>query len=108
MTPEYAVKMGSQEFTSKRFVIVCFGYATVTTGMKAGEYYQVTIDPNAVSPSGGYIRFGLYQGDEIQGWQRVAAMTVVEDLGTADAPLQASGVEFQVRPDASVTMRTVE
>jgi len=102
------VVMAPVTITEKRRCIVCFGPATSVTGMAPGHYYQVTVDPNAVSPSGKYIRFGLYQGDEIQGWQRVAAMTVVEDLGTADAPLQASGVEFQVRPDASVTMRTVE
>jgi len=103
-----SVSMVEKAITEKRRCIVCFGPATPTTGSKAGDYYQVTIDPNACSPGGAYIRFGLYQGDEIQGWQRVAAMTVVEDLGTADAPLQAAGAEFTVAPDASVTMRHLE
>lgn len=102
------VAMVEKEITERRRCIVCFGPATPTTGMRAGDYYQVTVDPNAVSPSGKYIRFGLYQGDEIQGWQRVEAMTVLEDLGTADAPLQAAGIEFQVRPDAQVVMRFAE
>ena len=61
--------------------IVMFGPATEASGTRAGVYYQVTIDPALVSPSGDYIRFGMIEGDEIQGWQRIAAMTVCEVLG---------------------------
>lgn len=57
-----------------------FGPATPTSGTKAGTYFQVTIDPAMVSPSGEYIRFGG-DGDEIHGWQRVDAMTICEILG---------------------------
>ena len=61
-------------------VIIMFGPATDVSGTKAGEYYQVTIDPDFLSPSGDYIRFGMTGGDEIQGWQRVESMTVCEIL----------------------------
>jgi len=52
-----------------------------TDGFKLGEYYQVTIDPKCISPSGKYIRFGGNQGDEIVGWQRAEAITIIEILG---------------------------
>ena len=61
--------------------IVMFGPPTAASGTRAGVYYQVTIDPTMVSPSGDYIRFGTTEGDEIQGWQRIAAITVCEVLG---------------------------
>lgn len=61
--------------------IVMFGPATPTSGMRAGTYYQVTLDPAMVSPGGEYIRFGANEGDEIQGWERIDAMTVCEVLG---------------------------
>lgn len=60
--------------------IVRFGPETPTGGMRPAEYFQVTIDPNMVSPSGSHIRFGSYKGDELVGWQRVNAMTVCEVL----------------------------
>lgn len=69
-------------FSERVVAIVHFGPAGfVTDGMKAGEYYQVTIDPRKISPSGDFIRFGDTQGDEIVGWQRCKALTVVEVLG---------------------------
>lgn len=61
--------------------IVMFGPPTQASGTRAGTYYQVTLDPAMVSPSGEYIRFGTNQGDEITGWQRIGAMTVCEVLG---------------------------
>ena len=68
---------------SQRLVaIVKFGPAGFTgDGMKAGEYYQVTVDPRKISPSGAFIRFGDYPGDEVVGWQRCQAMSIVEILG---------------------------
>jgi hypothetical protein len=65
--------------------IVMFGPATPTSGTRAGVYYQVTIDPSMVSPNGEYIRFGATQNDEIQGWQRIEALTVCEILGEYNA-----------------------
>lgn len=70
------------EITKKSVVIVRFGPGGFPTdGFKPAEYFQVTIDPSAVSKSGQFIRLGQNQGDEIVGWQRVAALTVVEVLG---------------------------
>jgi len=78
------IEMSPKEFKCKTVVIVKFGPSTVTSGFRPGEYYQVTIDPTKVSPSGEYIRFGVHQGDEILGWQRVDALTVLEVLGEWD------------------------
>lgn len=69
------------EITKKSVAIVKFGPAGFPTdGLRPAEYFQVTIDPRYVSKSGEYIRFGQTAGDEIMGWQRVAALTVVEVL----------------------------
>ncbi len=75
----------------KCVAIVKFGPAgSVTDGFRAGEYFQVTIDPDRASPSGEFIRFGVEHntargmGDEIQGWQRCKAISVVEILGDWD------------------------
>lgn len=71
-----------KEITEKIVAIVRFGPSGhATDGFRAGEYYQVTIDPKCISPSGKFIRFGNVQGDEIMGWQRAEALTVVEVLG---------------------------
>jgi hypothetical protein len=67
--------------TKKSVVIVRFGPGGFPTdGFKPAEYFQVTIDPSYVSKSGDFIRFGITPGDEIVGWQRVGALTVVEVL----------------------------
>jgi hypothetical protein len=75
------------EIAAKSVAIVRFGPGGFSTdGFTPGQYYQVTIDPSKVSPSGEFIRFGENQGDEITGWQRVKALTIVEVLGEwADA-----------------------
>lgn len=44
-------------------------------------HYQVTLDPNQISPSGKFIRFGE-QGDEILGWQPIDSLEIVETLAT--------------------------
>lgn len=73
------------EFSKKTVAIVRFGPGGFATdGFKPAEYYCVTIDPAMVSPSGQMIRFGQHKGDEIVGWQRCAAMHVVEILGEYD------------------------
>lgn len=70
-----------KEITRKSVAIVKFGPAGFPTdGTRPAEYFQVTIDPRYVSKSGEFIRFGQTLGDEIVGWQRVQAMTVVEIL----------------------------
>lgn len=45
--------------------------------------YQVTLDPDNVSPTGENIRFGG-QGDEIMGWVRVEDIYLVELLAQWD------------------------
>ena len=65
--------------TKKCTAIVTFGPFDSNTGMRPGMLFQVNIDPAKISPSGEYIRFGE-PGDEIVGWQRCAALTIVEIL----------------------------
>lgn len=86
--------------------IVKFGPATAIDGFRPAEYFQVTIDPNMVSPSGKFIRFGFYDGDEIVGWQRIAAMTVCEILSEKVDDLKTfpSGYE---KTDKTVLMKKV-
>lgn len=45
-------------------------------------HYQVTIDPDKISPSGQFMRFGTHKDDEISGWQPLAGMVLVEVLST--------------------------
>lgn len=96
--------MSEKTFTEKTVAIVRFGPETQVSGMRPAEYFQVTIDPQMTSPSGEYIRFGKYNGDEIMGWQRVDAMTVIETLGEWDGdkqPVMTIGCN-------NVTMKTME
>lgn len=89
----------------KSVAIVRFGPGGFATdGLKPAEYFQVTIDPRYVSKSGDFIRLGQTKGDEIVGWQRVAALTVVEVLAefdTEDPPDIVTGHD-------SVTMNFLE
>lgn len=97
-----AIELTPCPFEKKTVCIVQFGPATVVSGFRPGEYYQVTIDPSQVSPNKNYIRFGNNQGDEILGWQRVDALTVVEILGEwdgeqpPDMTIGVSGVTLRV------------
>lgn len=82
-----------------------FGPATPSAGMRAGTYYQVTLDPAMASPSGEFIYFDQSKpelANDIHGWQRIAALTVCEILGYYDEngqyPAAAPGVdESQLR-----------
>lgn len=76
--------------------IICFGPATPITGCRAGDYFQVLIDPTKQSPGGDYIRFDPSDECEVCGWQRISALTICEIL-------QGSGEEL---PE-SVTMRAI-
>jgi hypothetical protein len=75
------------DVTKKCVAIVRFGPSGYQTdGFRPGEYYQVTIDPARVSPTGEFIRFGIHgdgngASDELCGWQRCDALSVVEILG---------------------------
>lgn len=99
--------MVQREVKEKIAAIVCFGPATATTGMRSGEFFQVTIDPNMVSPLGGYLRFGRHAGDEIQGWQRIDGITVMETLGPSNATI-VNSIGYEAKEGASVTLRFVE
>ena len=87
--------------------ILRFGPETSTGGMRPAEYFQATIDPNMVSPSGSHIRFGGYLGDELVGWQRVEAMTVCEVLEDNITAEPQSTQGYEVVEGATVTMRCV-
>jgi len=79
------VKTSISKLIEKKSVcIVKLGPQSSTDGLRMAEFYQVTVDPSKVSPSGEYIRFGLNQGDEIQGWQKTEAITILEILAEWD------------------------
>jgi len=61
--------------------IVKFGPPDPVSGFRPAEYYQVTIDVDRFSKSGEFIRFGTHRGDELVGWQRAGAISVVDILG---------------------------
>ncbi len=75
--------MRATEIKTKSVAIVKFGSSGFDSdGMRPGEYFQVTIDP--AMTSGDFIRFGQNPGDELVGWQRIGALTVVQILGEWD------------------------
>ena len=88
--------MTPTKFEKKTSAIVKFGPATSTDGMRPAEYYAVTIDPEKVTQSGEFIRFGDNQGDELIGWQRCAAMTVVEIIGEWQEGIAGKDQKFQL------------
>jgi hypothetical protein len=44
-------------------------------------YYQVTIDPKEISPSGEFIYFGNTHGDQLTGWRPLTDVVVEETIG---------------------------
>ncbi len=94
------------EITRPVSAIVMFGPPSQTDGFRIGTYHQCVIDPNMVSPGGGYIRFeSTTQNGELHGWQRIEAITVCEILG--DAPEQKYPEGVTVSDDAKVTVRAI-
>lgn len=82
--------MSPRDFSEPTACIVKFGPAGFDTdGFRPAEYYQVTIDPQWVA--GEFIRFGQHHADEINGWQRIAAITVVHVLGPKVSPTDFKG-----------------
>ena len=96
------------EIDYKCLAIVKFGPPHEDDGQRPATYYQVTIDPVAISPSGEYIRFGGNPGDEITGWQRCEALTVIEILGEWDADKAPHEQTFTHGNQGKVTMRMVD
>lgn len=83
-------QLKASEVSERIVAIVRFGPPTDSDGFRAGEYYQVTVDPEHFSADGLFVRFGEYDGDEIIGWQRADAIYVVSELGkwhTDEKPL---------------------
>ncbi len=98
------ITMSQRIFVEKTVVILKFGPATDMDGLRPAEFFQVTVDPAMASPSGEFIRFGSHPGDEIMGWQKASALTIVEELGPwngEDKPAMKIGV-------ANVTIRAVD
>jgi len=90
------VSMQDIQIKTRARAIICFGPATPITGMKTAEYYQVIIDPDMVSPGGDYIRFDARtEGNEVHGWQRIAALTICEILD--EGPPNELGKEVIMR-----------
>jgi hypothetical protein len=99
------MNLSPREFKRKTAVIVQFGPPTETSGFRGGEYYAVTIDPTKVC--NGFIRFGENRGDEITGWQRINALTVVEILGEWDESASPEQQKFAIGAD-SVHVQAIE
>lgn len=79
------LKTKSTKIDSKKRAIIMFGPPSVTSGFRPGEYYQCTLDPDMVSPSGEFIRFDqTIQKGEVHGWQRIEALTICEILGDGE------------------------
>lgn len=71
------------EITRKTGAIIMLGAPTENSGMRLGEYFQATLDPDMVSPSGEYLRFDqTIQRGELHGWQRIECLTVCELLNS--------------------------
>jgi hypothetical protein len=95
------------EIAEKVRAIVMFGPPADHSGMRPAEYYQVTLDPQMVSPSGEFIRFDqTIQGGEMHGWQRIQCTTVCEVLGEGAEYDPPEGCK--VDPDAVLTMLMVD
>lgn len=103
-----------QEVRERIVAIVRFGPGGFPTdGCRPGEYYQVTIDPRCISPSGRYIRFGGAPGDEIVGWQRCEAMSIEEVLGQwpedqAEPPKLQYGQQHSVPMLINLALQKIE
>lgn len=96
------------EITHKVLAIITFGPPTGHMGMRPGEFYQVTLDPNMASPSGKYLRFDQrFQGGEVHGWQLIDGITVCEVLG--DAPEYEKVPEgYEIDPDARLILAEID
>lgn len=96
------------EITRKLRAIIMFGPPSEMAGLRPAEYFQVTLDPNMVSPSGEFIRFDqTIQGGEMHGWQRIACLTVCELLGDADDYAQQPA-GYVADPDAVLPILVID
>ena len=70
----------AKDITEKSLAIVRFGPDTNSSGFTPAQYYQAVVDPEMISPSGDYIRFGYNKLDELNGWQKADCIFIVEIL----------------------------
>lgn len=70
-----------RQIVKKTVCIVQFNNPLMKSDIMPGKFFQVTIDPGKLSPSGKFIRFGANPGDELMGWQPVEWMVIVDVLG---------------------------
>lgn len=98
------------EITRPVRAIICFGPPTIATGMKAGDFFEVVLDPNMGSPGGDFIRFdsSLQRTGEVFGWQRVASITICEILGEHTYTWDKPPENYTVDPKASLVMLKVK
>jgi len=91
-----------EEFTDRTVCIIKFNNERLdANGPGFGRFFQVTIDPSAVSPCGKFILFGGNDGDEIIGWQRIDWLSVESVLGCWEDGKKPS---LKYQPDKGVTM----
>lgn len=83
--------MKADEITKRCVAIVYFGLDRTEEGPLPfgighvpGQFFQVTLSPDRVSPSGEFIRCGDFPGDELMGWQRTEMLIAAEILGFWD------------------------
>lgn len=88
--------------------IVMFGPPSDMAGIRPGEFYQVTLDPNMKSPQGNYLRFDqTLQGGELHGWQRADMLTVCEILGDAE-PYKITPEGYELDVTATLDMMGID
>jgi hypothetical protein len=85
------------EITERIIAIVRFGPPTESDGLRAGEYFQVCVDPYKFSPCGTFIRFGMYPGDEIVGWQHADRLFVVGELAKVPGGINEDQVQKKLK-----------
>lgn len=101
------IEIGTIELREKVRAIVQFGPATPTSGMRGGEYFEVVLDPNMLSPGGKYLRMDQsFQPTEIHGWQRVEALTVCEVLGKQGEYIKVPE-GYKKDPNAVLVMKAI-
>jgi hypothetical protein len=81
VTNNIIIPIALTEITKKTVAVVKFNMPLTVVDTGPGKFFQVTIDPGKLSPTGKYIRFGNNPGDELVGWQLVEWIAIEEILG---------------------------
>ena len=100
------MKLHEIEVTEPLGAIICIGIPNEAV-QRFGVYFQCILDPQMVSPGGDMIRFDqAAQGGEVQGWQRIAELTVIEVLGKPEG--YKTPEACTVKEGAKITVRAVK